>query len=259
MTSGSHVLRRLMPGARGGRRAREAETQRARELQASPLPQAIPPMPGFAIHCVWQLSNEVSGDYFDVFLLEDGAMALCIADVSGKGLEAALLAEQVRNAVRHFAPEAGSPAELCTLVNRVLSGRIGPARYITLFYAVLEPDGRLRYENAGHCQPLLVRASGAVEFPTSFSGVVGIFSHWLYQTQEIRLEPGDRLLLVTDGLLEAENRRHEEFGYRRLIAEVERGNGEGIASTAREILAAVSRFCAGRFSDDASLIAVERL
>lgn len=252
------MLRGLMRGVRPVYRAREAEAQHAREIQAGLLPREIPQMPGFRIDCAWQLSGRVSGDYFDVFPLSDTAMALCVADVSGKGLEAAELASQVREAVRGFAPEAASPAELCTQVNRALSGMIATAKYITMFYAVLESSGRLRYENAGHCQPLLVRGDGAVEFPASFSGVMGIFSHWLYQNQEVQLGSGDLLMLVTDGVLDAENRRHEEFGYRRLIEAVERQRERGGQSTAREILSVVSRFCGGRFRDDASLIVVAK-
>lgn len=253
-TTRPRILRRLWSGLRTGRRGRAEETQRAREIQAALLPREIPRMPGFRIDCAWHPSEVVSGDTFDVFPVQDGAMALCVADVSGKGLAAATLASQVREAVRQFAPGAASPAELCTRVNRALCGAIGPARYATLFYAVLEPSGRLRYENAGHCQPLLVRADGAVEFPVSFSGVVGIFSHWLYRDQEVQLHSGDCLLLATDGILEARNRRHEEFGYRRLIAEVE-GLGE-VKPSAQEVLAAVGRFCGGRFADDASLIVI---
>ncbi len=254
----SRILHRLVREMGNRRDAHEAEVRDAREIQAELLPHEIPAMPGFRIDCAWQLSDVVSGDYVDVFSLEGGAMALCVADVSGKGLEAALLARQVRDAVRRFAPEAPTPAELCTRVNRALSGTIAPARYITLLYAVLEPSGRLLYENAGHCQPLLVRASGAVEFPASFSGVIGIFSHWLYQNQEIRLHSGDCLLLVTDGVLEAENRRHEAFGYRKLIASVEHQMNKENPSRAQEILAAVGRFCQGRFADDASLITITK-
>ena len=237
-------------------RKREAKSARAREIQAQLLPREAPQIEGFQIACAWQPSSVVSGDYFDVFPVSGDGMALCIADVSGKGLDAAVLASQVQAAVRRFGPEAGSPAELCTLVNRALTGTIAPAKYITLIYAVLEAGGRVRYENAGHCQPVLVRGNGAVEFPASFSGVVGIFSHWLYQSQEIQLRSGDCLLLLTDGILAAENRGREEFGYRHLIAEVERQPGRPAEVLAREILAAATKFCAGRFRDDASLIAV---
>lgn len=252
----SRILQRLVREVRSRREAHQVEVDRAREVQAALLPRVIQQLADFRIDCAWQPAEAVSGDYYDVFPLGGGAMALCIADVSGKGLEAALLASQVREAVRQFAPGAASPAELCTRVNRALSGTIAPARYITLFYAVLEASGRLRYENAGHCQPLLVRAGGAVEFPASFSGVIGIFSHWLYQNQELQLHPGDCLLLLTDGVLEAENRRGEPFGYRKLIAQLEHQKNGDAGPRAQRLLAAVSRFCDGRFADDASLIAI---
>lgn len=246
------LLHRLMPAVRG----REEEAERAREIQAGLLPGEIPQLPGFRIDCAWQLAKAVSGDYLDIFALPDESLAVCVTDVSGKGLAAAQLAQQVRETARRLAPAAGSPAEFCTQVNRALCETIGAARYITMFFAMLDASGRLRYENAGHCQPVLVRANGAVEFPASFSGVMGIFSHWLYQNQEVRLESGDWLLVVTDGILEAENRRRESFGYRRLIAEVEALRVREVRSPAREILAAVSRFCDGRFSDDASMVAI---
>lgn len=248
-------LRTLMRRGMPGRQEREAETARA--LQERMLPREMPRMAGFRIGCAWQGSQDVSGDYFDAIPLE-GRMALCLADVAGKGLEAAELAAQVREAVRRFAPRAASPAELCTRVNQALSGSIAPTKYITLLYAVLEPEGRVQYENAGHCQPLLVRRNGDMEFPASFSGVVGIFSHWLYRDQEIAMGAGDALILMTDGLLGAEDRRGEEFGYRRLIAEVERLRGAEADEMARKILAAAARFCGGRFRDDASLIAVTK-
>lgn len=249
------LLRRLAPALRSGRR-REEEAQLAREIQASLLPCEIPQLPGYTIDCAWQLSETVSGDYLDAFPLSSGEMAVCVADVSGRGLGAAQLAQQVRDAVRKLAPDASSPAEFCTRVNRSLCEATASGRYITMFYAVLHPSGRVRYENAGHCQPVLVRANGAVEFPASFSGVMGIFSHWLYQNQEVQLDSGDCLLVLTDGILEAENRRREAFGYRRLIAEAEALRTREAGFLARKILGAVSRFCEGRFDDDASIIAV---
>ncbi|HEX3661364.1 MAG TPA: PP2C family protein-serine/threonine phosphatase [Acidobacteriaceae bacterium] len=248
------VLHRLMRPATG---AREQERAEARALQESLLPPTAPPVAGYTIALAWQGSPEVSGDYFDVFSLRDDQTALCIADVSGKGLAAAKLASELQTAVRGFAPEAASPAELCTQVNQALCRPGGDPRMITMFYGVLDAaEKRLRYENAGHCLPLLVRADGAVEFPASFSGVVGIFSHWLYQNQEVELRSGDCLLLLTDGLLQAENRRRQEFGYQRLIAAVERGHAQGAEKLSQEILAEVGQFIGGKWRDDASLIVV---
>jgi phosphoserine phosphatase RsbU/P len=240
-----------------GRAARQAEAEEARALQSSLLPQSIPQMEGFAIACAWQASSDVSGDYFDVFPLNEHQMALCVADVSGKGMSAASLMRDLREAVRAMAPDAGSPAELCTQVNKTLCGRIGPGKYITMFYGVVDRQTRrLHYENAGHCLPLLVRADGAVEFPASFSGVLGLFSHWLYNNQEVQLGAGDKLLLVTDGIIEAEGRRGQEFGYQRLISLVNSGNGQCPDDLSRSILDAVSRFCDQKMRDDASLIVV---
>ena len=231
------------------------ERAEARALQESLLPTATPQVPGYDIACAWHGSPEVSGDYFDVFPVRPDQTALCIADVSGKGLAAARLASELQSAVRGFAPDAPLPAELCTQVNQALCRPGGEPRMVTMFYGVLDAAGkRLRYENAGHCLPLLVRADNSVEFPASFSGVVGIFSHWLYQNQEVELHSGDCLLLVTDGLLQAEGRRHKEFGYQRLIAAVERGRVHGAAKLAEEILAEVGSHIGEKWRDDASLI-----
>lgn len=252
------ALRALVGRGMPSRQEREAENARAREMQRELLPRDVPQMQGFRIGAAWQPSEEVSGDYFEVFSLDGERMALCIADVAGRGTEAAALARELREAVRRLAPQAGSPADLCTQVNQALSGTIAPAKYITLFYAVLESTGRVEYENAGHCQPVLMRREGDVEFPASFSGVVGIFSHWLYRNQELEMRSGDSLILLTDGVLAAENGGGEEFGYRRLIAELEGRRGMDGQRLAGELMAAVSQFCAGRFRDDASMVAVTR-
>jgi len=251
---GLQGLARLNPIGRAGRRA---EAEEARALQQSLLPETIPQLDGFAIACAWRPSSEVSGDYFDVFALNDDQMALCVADVSGKGMSAASLMRDLREAVRASAPGAGSPAELCTQVNQILCSKIGTGKYVTMFYGVIDRrTRRLQYENAGHCLPLLVRAGGAVEFPASFSGVLGLFSHWLYTSQEVLLAEGDKLLLVTDGILAAEGRRGEEFGYQRLIALVNSSDHRGPEPLSRSVLDAVAQYCNQKLRDDASLIVV---
>jgi phosphoserine phosphatase RsbU/P len=252
-------LRRLkLPGAAS--RARKAEEAEARAIQARLLPGEIPQLEGFQIASAWRPSAQVSGDYFDVFPLEGNRMALCIADVSGKGMAAVTLMTELHDAVRKFAPDAASPSELCTQVNQALCRPGAQSRYVTMFYGELELGQlRLRYESAGHCLPLLVHGDGTVDFLQSFSGVLGIFSHWLYQNQEVQLRSGDCLLLLTDGILQAEGRRHEEFGYQRLIAAVESGRPLGVEGLRQEILTAVTKFCGDKLRDDASLIVVRAL
>ena len=239
-----------------GRGTPAAEVEEARAIQESLLPRILPQLPRFEIAGAWRPSKEVSGDYFDVFTLGEERLALCVADVSGKGLAAATLMKDLHDAVRKFAPDAESPAELCTQVNQALCRPGQQTRYATMFYGMLEGDGRLRFESAGHCLPLLVRADGSVWFPASFSGVIGIFSHWLYQNQEVQLHSGDCLLLITDGVLQAENRKHEEFGYRRLIAAVESHRGLTAQALAEQILSAVIKFSGGKLRDEASMIVV---
>ncbi|HUB18515.1 MAG TPA: PP2C family protein-serine/threonine phosphatase [Acidobacteriaceae bacterium] len=252
-------LKKLRLRTPAGRASKKTEDAAARAIQTRLLPQKTPQLPGFEIASAWQSSAQVSGDYFDIFPLAGDTFALCIADVSGKGKAAVSLMQELHDAVRKFASAVASPAELCTRVNQALS-RPGQTRYVTMFYGVLDAaTKRLCYESAGHCLPLLVRDDGSVQFLTSFSGLIGLFSHWLYQSQEVELRSGDCLLLLTDGVLQAENHRHEGFGYRRLIAAVETGSARGADALAQEILAKVTRFTGDQLEDDASLIVVRVL
>jgi sigma-B regulation protein RsbU (phosphoserine phosphatase) len=101
-----------------------------------------------------------------------------------------------------------------------------------------------------------MRADGSIVMPASYSGVLGLFSHWTYQDSVLQSEPGDCLVLLTDGVLEASNKADEEFGYRRLIETVVKSRGSGAQGIRTAILEAVSGFCNGKFDDDASLIVV---
>jgi sigma-B regulation protein RsbU (phosphoserine phosphatase) len=235
----------------------EAELEQAHEIQRHLLPRETPQIAGFQIACAWQPAKSVSGDYFDVLPLGEGRLGLCIADVSGKGITAALLMANLQASVKAFAPEAASSAVLCAKLNSVLCDTVAPGKFVTLFYGVIDTQQRrLHYENAGHCLPLLVHADGSILMPASFSGVLGLFSHWTYQNSEVQLKSGDCLVLMTDGVLEAANRDEEEFGYQRLIDVVQAKRGSGVHGIRTAILEAVSAFCEGKFDDDASLIVV---
>jgi phosphoserine phosphatase RsbU/P len=235
----------------------EAELAQAHEIQRHLLPRETPQIPGFQISCAWQPAKAVSGDYFDVLPLGDGKLGLCIADVSGKGITAALLMANLQASVKAFAKESTSPAALCAKLNSVLCDTVAPGKFVTLFYGIIDSQQRrLHYENAGHCLPLLVHADGSIEMPASYSGVLGLFSHWMYQENEVQLQSGDCLVLMTDGVLEAANEDEEEFGYQRLINAVEKSRGSGVHGIRTAILEAVSAFCNGKFDDDASLIVV---
>src|ERR1700735_1058529 len=130
------------------RSAKNAEEEEARAIQTRLLPGEIPQLEGFEIASAWRPSAQVSGDYFDVFPLDGDRMAVCIADVSGKGMAAVTLMTELHDAVRKFAPDAASPSELCTQVNQALCRPGAQTRYVTMFYGELTlGDLRLLYES----------------------------------------------------------------------------------------------------------------
>ncbi len=242
------------------KQAHLSELEQAGEIQMHLLPRETPQLEGFQIACAWQPAQSVSGDYFDVFPLGANRLAVCIADVSGKGMAAALLMANLQASVKAFASDNLKPGEMCARLNTALSNNIAPGRFVTFFYGVLDANTRsLQYENAGHCLPLLVHADGAVDFPAAYSGVLGLFSHWTYSDRSQALQSGDALLLLTDGVLEAANDEEEEFGYQRLIQSVIASRADGAHGIRQRVLDDVTKFCTGHFADDASLIVVSVL
>jgi sigma-B regulation protein RsbU (phosphoserine phosphatase) len=234
----------------------EQELERAREIQESLLPKEIPQLPGFEVATAWRPARMVGGDYFDVLRLGGNRLAVCIADVVGKGVSAALLMANVQATVRAFARDSESPAWLCTRVNSVLCGNIAAEKFVTFFYGVLDADKRtLRYCNAGHPSPILVSGDSIRQLPAG-GAVLGVFPTWKYLDSSIDLSAGDRLVLFTDGITEASGADGQEFGEENLAA-LARANG---ASTAcqlnNRVLAQVTDFCKGQFQDDATLLVI---
>jgi phosphoserine phosphatase RsbU/P len=235
----------------------QSDLDQAHEIQVHLLPHETPQLAGFQIACAWQPARSVSGDYFDVLPLGEREVGLCIADVSGKGVAAALLMSNLQASVKAIAHADVTPSVLCSQLNTVLCDHIAPGRFVTLFYGMLEQQSLvLRYESAGHCLPLLVHQDGKIEIPEASSGVLGLFSHWTYSDHELQLASGDVLVLMTDGVLEAWDAKEEEFGYKRLIESVEASRKDGAHGIRQRVLEDVTAFCKGQFHDDASLIVV---
>ena len=238
-------------------RTPQSGPDQAQEIQMQLLPRETPQLAGFQIACAWQPARSVSGDYFDVLPLSEDQAGLCIADVSGKGVAAALLMSNLQAAVKAFARDGVSPSVLCSKLNVTLCDNIAPGRFVTLFYAVLNAGTRtLHYESAGHCLPLLVHCDGTIEVPKAASGVLGLFSHWTYSDHDLTLATGDVLVMMTKGVLDAWNSREEEFGYRRLIDSVLASRAGGADGIRKRVMEDVTAFCNGQFRDDASLIVV---
>jgi sigma-B regulation protein RsbU (phosphoserine phosphatase) len=236
--------------------AHEAELKAAHEIQAHLLPHELPQMEPFEIACAWEPARSVGGDYFDVLTLGADQLGVCIADVSGKGITAALLMANLQAAVRAFAPVSSGPGALCGKLNEVLCGSIAPGKFVTLFYGVID-SGRLilHFENAGHSSPVVLRGDEATIL-TEGGTVLGLFPKSVYEERQFALRPGDCLLLTTDGVTEAANEHDEEFGNRRVIASARAARSLGAPGIRTRILDDVTRFCDGNFNDDATLIVV---
>jgi sigma-B regulation protein RsbU (phosphoserine phosphatase) len=242
------------------REAHGQELQQAREIQQSLLPKEIPQVAGFEIDGAWEPASIVGGDYYDVIRLSDTKLGICIADVVGKSVSAALLMANVQASVRAFAAESVSPSSLCSRVNSVLCSSISTGKFVTFFYAVLDAERRtLHYTNAGHLLPIVIRVSGGVKELANGGAVLGVFPAWKYEDSHLQLEPGDRLLLFTDGITEAELPSGEEFGAARLIAGARRYADRSTRELKTSLLADVKQFCASQLRDDATLIVLSAL
>jgi serine phosphatase RsbU (regulator of sigma subunit) len=251
------VLRRSFATTQQTRQLREErqDLDQAREIQRALLPREFPQLDGFEISGAWLPARSVSGDYYDVLNLEDRKIAVCIGDVAGKGTPAALLMANVQAAVKAFASDKVSPAELCGKVNAILCGNLSAGRYVTFFCGVIDGAARrLVYTCAGHNPPVLLRRDGTVVRLAVGGTVLGLFPKWEYENTEVELCDDDRLLLFTDGLTEAANSAGEEFGEERLLRISKDRSQLNAADLLKTLMDAVSDFSGGNFRDDVTLL-----
>ncbi|HJT65999.1 MAG TPA: SpoIIE family protein phosphatase [Pyrinomonadaceae bacterium] len=256
----AHARRAAQQRLTSGRKS-EAQLQRelieARELQENLLTNPSLTVPGFQIAITWQPATTVGGDYVAAFEIDDEHIALCVADVVGKGLPAALLMSNFQAAMTSLALQYQSPAEVNTRLNRVLYANIPLHKFITAFYGVVNvPTRTFTFTNAGHNPPLLVHADGECVRLDAGGSVLGAFQNMDYTQGEIQLRAGDRLLLFTDGLSEAVDKSNEQFGEQRLLdllCEQRHRTPEELKAI---VFDAVAEFCGHSFRDDAALMIV---
>jgi sigma-B regulation protein RsbU (phosphoserine phosphatase) len=235
--------------------ARTREMAEARNIQQRLLPREIPQIAGCEVSALWLPAREVSGDYFDVLKFGEQTAALCIADVMGKGMPAALLMSNIQAAVKSLASTGISPNILCQQVNRLVCNNVDEGKFITFFYCVIDTVARkLLYTNAGHHVPMLVRRDGEIVRLTEGGPVLGLIPDYVYEVDEVELKPGDRLVLFTDGLTEARDIDDEEFGEERLMAILRSSRELSAGSIQGRIVKAVDVFSQGEMGDDTTLI-----
>jgi sigma-B regulation protein RsbU (phosphoserine phosphatase) len=238
-------------------RTEEAEFAQARAIQQVLLPTQFPRLDGFEMTGRAQSARSVGGDYFDILALGDGKAAVCIGDVAGKGMPAALLMANLQAAVKATAGPDVTPIQLCENVKRVVGDNLSGGKFISFFYGVIDSAARtLTYSNAGHNAPILARAGGAVDRLTRGGpAFCRLFRDDPHQEETIALGPGDRLVLFTDGASEA-RRGEEEFGEERLAAFIAAHRDATAAALQEKIVEELTAFTSGNFSDDVTLVVV---
>jgi sigma-B regulation protein RsbU (phosphoserine phosphatase) len=240
---------------RQAQRQRADELQDAREIQNNLLPKNIPQAKDYEIAGMTQPVRYVGGDYYNVVRISETQTVLCIADVAGKGMPAALLMSSLQAALKPLMWDCRSPRELCRRLNRILCEIAPVGKFVSFFYGVLDSkDNRMTYCNAGHNPPVLVQANGAASELNAAGAVLGQFPDWVYEQSDLQLRPGDALMLFTDGLVEACDQDEEPFGEERLTRIVVENRGAGAEHLKTLLMQAASQHCGGRFQDDASMI-----
>lgn len=220
----------------------------AREIQSWLMPAAAPKVPGVDIAFATRPANTVAGDYYDAFFRpaapdQDPRLLLVVADVAGKSVPAALLMATLQASLRTLAALPGSLLELVTRLNQYACAQnLGGQRFTTAFLAELEPaTGRLTYVNAGHNWPVLRHVSGAIERLETGGLPLGITPRARYECGDTTLAAKDLLLIFTDGLVEAENDREEEYGEPRMLTILSGAEGSA-GEVLKQLMSSVDAF-----------------
>jgi sigma-B regulation protein RsbU (phosphoserine phosphatase) len=238
----------------------EQELQLASEIQQRFQPTAPPVVPGYELQGISFPCYEIGGDYYDFIQRGDGRLVVTLGDVSGKGTAAALLMSSLHAAVHAQAASHNSLAETISAVNNYLADNTPTNRFVTLFYAELDPQtGGLSFINAGHNPPLIVHHAGTVENLAAGGLPLGIRQDAEYREGRTQLQPSDVLVIYSDGVSEATSPQGEEFGTDRLYEVVARNLDASAAGIRDRIEAALTKWAQGTpAGDDITLVIVKR-
>jgi serine phosphatase RsbU (regulator of sigma subunit) len=241
------------------RLAREVEL--AREIQMRLMPDSLPTLEGYQLHGGNLPSRIVSGDFFKVVERAGGSeCVLFLADVSGKGMGAALLTGYLEALISGLLEQALPPDETCATASRLMFERTPPEKYATGFLAILDTaTGTLRYANGGHNPALLVRGDGSTEWLESNGPPLGILPDGQYAAAETNLAPGDTIVLYTDGITEAANPQEEEYGEERLEKACVTHHGLPVDELAKALESDLEAFAKGvPYADDRTIVILRR-
>ncbi|WP_051321494.1 SpoIIE family protein phosphatase [Chrysiogenes arsenatis] len=238
----------------------DEELRQVGELQHSLLPTVLPDDDRFDMATFYTPATQAGGDYYDFLEMSNGDIGILVADVSGHGLPAAVIMAMTRVIQRSLAMDEPSPAEALDKVNSMLCENIYTNDFVTMFYIILEKESlSARYSSAGHNPLIHYRlASNSFEKYTSKGFFLGAFDIGGYEEGSFHFEPGDILLLYTDGLVEAMNRDREQFGYDRVEAILREDASKGAQEIMDKMVSEVKRFADGvPFDDDMTMVVVK--
>jgi serine phosphatase RsbU (regulator of sigma subunit) len=251
----------------------EREMQLAADIQRRILPRGAPQVPGYELVGWNRPARQIGGDYYDLFQLQDGHLAIVLGDVSGKGMPAALMVSTLHSALHLLLDQVGIGPGLLEMLNRHVFESSAANKFITLLLAELEPaSGRLTYLNAGHNPALLLRhpvGAGGGASPAHAADLVelgasglpiGVLAGSRFMAREVTLEPGDLLCIYSDGITEAESAADEEFGTARLLTLLREHRDRPLAEMLEAVQSATGTFSAGLpQGDDQTLVLLRRL
>ncbi len=224
--------------------ALQNELRVAHDMQQSILPKTFPDKPGYQLFGSMEPARQVGGDFFDIINLENDRIGLAIADVSDKGVPAALFMMSSRTLMKGAAIGKSNPTDVLTEVNHLLQEDNDAAMFVTVFYAEYNPvDGSLSYANGGHNPPVIVHADGSSTVLPQTNGIaLGILPDIEYEQNSVTLSPGDTLVLYTDGITEAMNAQNEEFEMERLLTVLSGASSQDVREMNQAIFQAVQAF-----------------
>lgn len=239
----------------------ERELQLAREIQQKLLPKTVPILNDYEIGVEMRPYYDVGGDFFDFITHDGGPLSICLADVSGKSLPASMImstAQATLRALNSF--PTLSPRDVIGRLNRQLCSSTQSNKFVTMFYAVLDPEtNTMQYINAGHNPPILIKNDGSVEYLRDGGMVIGLFPDVDYRVGSFQFEKGTELLIFTDGLSEVMDEEGEEFGDDRLVHALLELRGKGTATQAKdELINQVLSFSSGKMVDDLTVMLIRR-
>lgn len=255
------IVSALLSEAEETERVMRRDLEQAADIQKRSLPDQAPKVEGADVAGFNAACKTVGGDYYDFFTYPGGQVALALGDVSGKGMPASLMMMQLHARVQVLAEDPQDLGAFMTRLNKATCVNCPSNRFITFFFCVFDAStGELRFANAGHNPPIIVRATGEAEMLEGGGPVLGILSIAPYSEESACLRRGDMLVLYSDGVTEATNEQYDEFGEERFIDVLRRNRDAPAPSIVAAVTKALGEFAAGApQADDITLVVAKRL